>query len=62
MQAIFITAKTGNGKSVLMLAPVIAHHLRRKPHIIIVDYLTEALTSDQASELFVSQCPDAYWT
>src|SRR5260221_6436136 len=51
---IFITEKTGSGKSALMLAPVIAHHLRRKPHIAIVVYPTEALTSDQASKLFVS--------
>ena len=47
-------AKTGSGKSALMLAHMIAHCLRRKPHIAIVVYPTEALTSDQASKLFVS--------
>src|SRR5260370_41804718 len=51
---VFITAKTGSGKSALTLAPVIARCLRRKPHIAILIYPTEALTSDQASELFVS--------
>ena len=49
---VFIMAKTGSRKSALTLAPMIARHLRREPHIAIVVYPTEALTSDQASKLF----------
>ena len=52
---VFITAKMGSGKSALTLAPVIAHHLRRKPHIAITVYPTEALTSDQVSKSFFSE-------
>ena len=54
---VFITAKTGGGKSALTLAPVIARHLRNRPHVAIVVYPMEALTSDQVStELFSQLC------
>ena len=46
---VFITAKMGSRKSALTLAPVIACHLRRKPHVAIFIYPMEALTSDQVS-------------
>ena len=49
---VFITAKTGSGKSALTLAPVIAHHLRNGPHVSIVVYPMEALMSDQVSTEF----------
>ena len=49
---VFITAKMGSRKSALTLTPVIAHHLRRNPHISIMVYPTEALTSDQVSKSF----------
>ena len=46
---VFYHCQNGCGKSALTLAPVIACHLRRKPHVAIFIYPMEALTSDQVS-------------
>jgi len=46
-QEVFITSRTGSGKSALALAPVIARRVLRKPYIAIAVYPTEALMTDQ---------------
>ena len=47
---VFITVKTGSGKSVLTLAPVIARKLLKRPHAALVIYPTEVLMKDQVSQ------------
>src|SRR5260370_27337236 len=48
-QEVFLTSKTGSGKSALTLATVIAQKLTWKAHIAIVIYPTESLIIDQVS-------------
>ena len=46
---VFLTVRMGSGKSALTLAPMIACHLRNRPHVAIGVYPMEALMSDQVS-------------
>jgi superfamily II DNA/RNA helicase len=48
-QEVFLTARTGSGKSILTLAPVIARKIAKKDHTAVVVYPTESLIIDQVS-------------
>ena len=44
---VFLTSSTGSGKTILMLASVIAQSIMDRPHITSVIYTTRALMDDQ---------------
>src|SRR6266581_4507679 len=46
---VFLTSKTGSGKSMLTMAPVIACRVLKRPHIAIIVYPTVELMLDQVS-------------
>ena len=46
-QEVFITSRTGSGKSTLTLAPIIARQVLKNPYIAIAVYPTEALITNQ---------------
>ncbi len=44
---VFLTSSTGSGKTILMLASVMAQTIMDRPHIAVVIYPTQALMDDQ---------------
>ena len=57
---VFLTSSTGSGKTILMLASVIAQTITDRPHITLVVYPTHALMDDQVRfHLYIENlCPN----
>jgi hypothetical protein len=53
-QDVFLTSKTGSGKSIVMLAPIIGNQVLSRQFLTICCYLTMALMNDQVSQNAVS--------